>query len=231
MNAAKVRYESKVLLKEIPILANIDSRRICHPFTNDIYFWDEYGDFYDLTQKKDYEKWIAYMEELIDKSDVDDIFFLVFGKNYVLTWLKYIEPYVEKDKFDELLYIAWSNTGVHPKSYGVKTKDLIRWLKNADMKNIMSEGEYRYWKNLPDTVELYRGGDSHCEYYDIAWTPNLETARWFQNKMENNKGPLFKVIVSKEHCICCFNCEGEYEVVVDVFAVENMIEEIPPYYA
>lgn len=226
MDITKVRYESKVLLKEIPILANLDTRLISHPFVDDIYFWDEVGDFYDLTQKKDYSKWITYMETLIDTLDVYEIFFMVYDKNYVFTWLKYIETYVEKDEFDEMLSIAWSTREIHPKNYGVKAKDVICWFKNADKKIIMREREYKYWENLPDAVELYRVGGRCPEYYDIAWTPSLETARWLQSKMEDSEGSLFKVIVPKEHCICCFDCRDEYGVIVDIDEMKNVMDEI-----
>ena len=81
---------------------------------------------------------------------------------------------------------------------------------------------------MPDEVVLYRGASHKGSERAISWCTELETAEWFANRFANEDNParVYKLIAPKKHCLCYFGSRGEHEIILDVNAVKDKIEQI-----
>jgi hypothetical protein len=223
-----IKTVTKRLLRAVPIKVDPMYEFIVqHPFTNSPYTAGFSREILDIRTEDGYKKWIAVMDQIIDESDLSRIF-VRLNNAWNLTWLNLIKPYLSISDFSELLHEAWVLEENPNMDINVSTEVAIEWFKEADKKILMSEEEYAYWKALPDEVILYRGVANGRKKYGISWTDNKGKAIWFQNRWadEDNPGRLLRVKTAKEHCLCYLNSRNEKEVVLDVNAVKNDIEDI-----
>lgn len=224
----EVRNYSKAMLSAIPIRTDEKFEFIVqHPFTSSPYVITRSGKMLDLRIEENYEEWIKNTEEVIDESDLSNIYALI-NSPWKLTWLKFVKPYLSGADFAEYLQLSWTMQENPNMDNNVSTATAIKWFKSADKKALMEPEDYEYWQNLPEEVTLYRGVSIGRKKYGISWTDDEEKALWFKARFERGgkKGSLLKVTVKKEHCLAYFDTRNEKEIVLDVNAVKKDIEEV-----
>ena len=74
------------------------------------------------------------------------------------------------------------------------------------------------YKNLPESIRVYRGVAVGRNPKGLSWTNNLEKARWFSNRFnnENEVGYIQTVVVNKKDILAYFNTRNEDELVCDI---------------
>lgn len=222
-----IKDTTKALIYTVPIKCDNDFGIVQHPFTNSM-IGCLGKEFIDLSVEENKERWLKEKCSLIDKTDIDRIFYVLLGSAWLLTWLKYTKEDLTKEKFTEYLAHAWITEDNPNMDANVSIPELIKWFKECDKKLLMDEEDYEYWKSLPETVTLYRGVSKGRARYGLSWTNSRAKAEWFQNRFAvgDERGQLLQVTVSKEHCLCYFNTRNEREIVLDVNAVIEDIVEI-----
>lgn len=225
-NIDGIRNASKALLFAVEINCDNPFGIISHPFANHIFSIGENHEMLNLTNEEDCKKWKNHLSKKIDQSDLARIYMMI-NKPWRITWLKYIEPYLSDKDFAEYLADAWVSEEMPNLNPNVSVKELIRWFKRADKKDLMDQFEYDAWQQLPDAIELYRGV-SHGTEVSISWTTEFETARWFAERFATDERPArtYKVTAEKKDCLCYFRSRGENEIILDVHAVKDKIIQI-----
>ena len=226
-NIDKVRYVSKQLLRLVPVDPVKGFEFIVqHPFTNSPVSMSRDGRMLDLTNRKDYEEWIDIIEELIDRVSVEHILYHMINTPWNLTWLDFVKEYLSEKDFAVFLGYAWVSQENPNMDVNVDNGEAIKWFKKVNKKHLMNKEDYEYWKSLPEKVTLYRGVGRGRKELGLSWTENKEKAEWFRDRWGNEEGKLLKVIADKKYCLCYFNSRGEHEIVLDVQAVKDLVQEI-----
>ena len=226
-NVEKVRMTSKALLRAVPVVPHERFAFIVqHPFTNSPVSMSRDGKMLDLTKKEDYKQWISIVEELIDQSPVEKILYNILNDPWSLTWLDFVKDYLSEKDFAKFLEYSWTMQENPNMDENVSNGKVVEWFKKANKKYLMSKEDYEHWKSLPDTVTLYRGVGRGRKEFGLSWTENKAKAEWFRDRWDNEEGKLLQVIADKKHCLCYFNSRGEHEIVLDVQAVKDLIQEI-----
>lgn len=223
----KVKEQSKLLLYAVSIEPD-HYGIVRHPYIQSTHAYIKEKGLIDITIEENYNLWIKTMVDAIDTHSIQQIFDIMITTPWKLTWLKFAKPYLSKKDFSNLLGIGWVTEDNPNMDVNVSTATAIKWFKNVDKEVLMNAEELAYWKALPDEVTLYRGVSKGRKKYGISWTDNKDTAIWFKNRFltDTSKGCLLKVVAPKEHCLCYLNRRNEKEIVLDVKAVKNIIEEI-----
>lgn len=86
---------------------------------------------------------------------------------------------------------------------------------------MMTEKERAHLEALPDTFVIYRGGVSGAPIRDASWTLNIDVARWFANRFNQN-GQVLKGEVCKSDVISYQARRGESEIMVYPEHVKEM---------
>ena len=223
----KVKEQSKLLLYAVSIEPAYYGI-VRHPYIQSTHTYIKEKGFVDITIEENYNLWIKSVEKAIDTHSIQQIFDCLITTPWKLTWLKFAKPYLSKKDFAQLLANAWVEEENPNDDKNVSIATAIKWFKEADKKALMDDEEYAYWEALPDEVVLYRGVSKGRKKYGLSWTDNKDTAIWFKNRFltGEEKGCLLKVVAPKEHCLCYLNGRSENEIVLNVKAVKNKIEEI-----
>jgi hypothetical protein len=221
-----VRSASKALLFAVEINCDNPFGIVSHPFTNNIFAMDDEHKIVNLTDADTCLQWKKNVAEAIDKASLNHIY-IMLNKPWKITWLKYVEQYMSDSDFASYLSDAYVSEEMPNLNPNVPVKELIKWFKRADKHYLMDQVEYDAWQQLPDVVELYRG-ISHGTEDGISWTTEFATAKWFAERFatDEHKARIYKVIANKKDCLCYFASRGEYEIILDVNAVKNKIEQI-----
>lgn len=102
--------------------------------------------------------------------------------------------------------------------------------------HLMCKEDYENYKKLPDKFIVYRGVAVGRNPHGLSWTLNLETAKWFANRFNNDKktGYIEKAVVRKSDMFAYFNTRGEDEIVCNVSSKDIIIldkaEKIKKYH-
>ena len=140
--------------------------------------------------------------------------FIVIRNSYKLVFLKYIKQYLSKSDFSKLLADAWVLSENPNDDANVSVRTLASWFKHADKKALMTEEDYEVYKSLPDTITVYRGITPGHNPKGLSWTQNIDTARWFANRYDN-EGYIQKAVIDKSRALAYLNTRNEDELVVD----------------
>lgn len=201
-----------------------------HPFTDTgiIVFRKDDGSIGQanlLEDKAELQKWRRHMAEQIDRSESAYHIHLMVTNPYRLTFLKYAQPYLSKTDFSEMLNDAWvrsENPNIDP---NVSQKELLALFRTADPAVLMDEDEYLQFKQLDDTVTVYRGVTSfNAENIKaLSWTLDYEKAVWFAHRFDED-GKVYEAQIAKEYILAYFNSRKEQEVIVDPKHLINISE-------
>ena len=120
-------------------------------------------------------------------------------KPYRLVFLKYAEPYLSQKDFSRILADAWTQTEAPHND-----------------PNLMEIDEYKQFKELENTVTVYRGVTPYNadNLKGLSWTLNPETAEWFANRFGDD-GTVYEAQIEKSHIYAYFSSRNESEIIVD----------------
>lgn len=219
-----------ITLLNFPITPNKMFPFFCsHPFSNCIatYIQSETENKLiplKLTEEDDYKKWINFMEEEINKWELND-FFININKPYLLTFLKYTKPYMTKSTFSEYLEYCWVIEENPNDDVNCSIPTLIKWFKEADKTILMDKDEYEIYTTLPDNFNIYRGVAVGRNPKGISWTNDYKTAEWFAHRYDktDKKGYIETLTIKKEDVLAYFNSRNEKEIVLDITNYRNKI--------
>lgn len=193
---------------------------VSHPFTNTCMISYKDGDhivFGNLLEDKEaYQKWHDDIEEMIEKADLQRIFFML-DKRYLLTFLKFSEKYLSKEDFSSFLADSWVRAENPNKDLNVNHSTLIRWFRGAKKDSLMDEEEFAVYNELPDEITVYRGVGIGRSEKGLSWTQDRDTAEWFAHRFDRGgqEGYLLEGTIRKEDVLAYFNGRNEEEVVLD----------------
>ena len=88
--------------------------------------------------------------------------------------------------------------------------------KKADPAVLMDEEEYELFKELDDTVTVYRGVTSYNakNIKALSWTLDRDTAEYFAHRFGED-GTVYEAQIDKKHIYALFTGRNESEVIVD----------------
>ena len=86
----------------------------------------------------------------------------------------------------------------------------------AEPTDLMDEAEYLQFKQLDDTVTVYRSVTSYNaeKVKALQWSLNFDKAKWFAHRFGED-GKVYEAQIDKEHILAYFNSRNEQEVIVD----------------
>lgn len=92
----------------------------------------------------------------------------------------------------------------------------------AKPKYIMDEDEYNAYKELPDVIDIYRGGfldEKESGIYGLSWTTDYEVAEFFNDRHKFTKDGgtvIYHTAISKKDVLAYFLQRDEFEIIADV---------------
>lgn len=129
-------------------------------------------------------RWQKAVNKQINESDSANRIFLLLTKPYRLVFLKYAEPYLSKKDFSQILSDVWIQTEAPHSDPNFSTDDFVKLFKKADPAFLMKKDEYECFRDLDNTLTIYRGVTPHNSnnLKGLSWTLNPETAEWFATR-------------------------------------------------
>lgn len=199
---------------------------VSHPFFSSTIIPKEGFAFLNLEDEKDLAEATDMWKKIIEKAKSYHEICMYMNKPYRLTFLKFCENYLSEEDFTVSLAENWVLSENPNQDKNVSRKKFISWFRKADKKLLMEEEDYEVYKNIPETITLYRGVcDSHARL-GLSWTASYEKAKWFASRWNSKNGYILKVTVSSEDILCYLNTRNEDEYVLDVFKYKNKIEKL-----
>jgi hypothetical protein len=193
---------------------------VSHPLINSFVQIDKENKMVQIT-KENYEKHIDELIERMEKYDkIFNILFMV-NKPYRLTFLIMIKDYLDEEEYNTVLQDSWTDTE-YP--HQCKTNDLVALFNRAKPELLMEENELARFKELPDTVVVYRGTQSSkAKIKGLSWSLSREKAEWFSKRFKLN-GKVYEATITKERIYAYFGSRGEEEVVLNPRYLKNIKE-------
>lgn len=221
----KIKQIAKNLLKLpirpmefLPMMVN-------HPFTNtSIISNPRDGGFLNIVQNPaDLQSWQKLVEETIDNSrSVEDLYMFV-STTYKFVFFNLISNYLSNKDFSTLLGSAY--TGTDNPNEVLNKAQLLNLFKKATPFDLMDNNEFEIFKNLPETITIYRSAKTSKKnnIETLSWTLDYNIAKWFSNR-HTTKGRIFQAEINKEHVLAYFNRRNEKEVIIDYHYLTNIKE-------
>jgi len=165
--------------------------------------------------EEDLKRWRKYVSCLIDKAESAYDLYLMFTAPYALTFLKFAKPYLSKQDMSEMLASAWTLSENPCRDPNVSKRELLAMFRTADPSVLMTEEELEIYRNLSDTVTVYRGvtGKAADASHGLSWSLQYETAQWFAKRF-GDRGCVYEAQIEKEHIHAYFSGRNESEVIV-----------------
>lgn len=198
---------------------------IDHPYFNNRILVSEEHEFVDIINQPDeFEKIRERFKQKILDGNLCTIFGLMLTK-YHLTFLKHAKSYMSKIDFEKHLACAWVSSENPNQDINVPIRTLISWFSKANKTNLMHSDELKYYNNLPDKVEIYRGiAVGRAEQEGLSWTCNYDTAKWFAGRFDTDeqKGYILKGVIKKEDIFAYLNSRDEDEILCNSKKIINI---------
>lgn len=213
----KIKDMAKMFLHQPIKIDKHLSPKLCvyHPFLSSSIVDIKTSGFVDVLENKEaLEEYNKFIENRIDISDLCSIYILV-RKPYRLTFIKYCEHYLSSKDLSELFADAWISTENPNQDANCSISYLTKLFKKCNKQYLMQEEDYKVYQSLPDNFTIYRGVAVNRNPKGLSWTQDLETAKWFAHRFDNNdkKGYVQSTIAKKENVLAYFNTRGEKEIV------------------
>lgn len=199
---------------------------VFHPFLTTSIIYTKSGLFDAFENPDKLEEYYQYMEEEIDKGDLYKIYVLI-RKPYRLTFVKHCDPYLSEKDLAELFADAWVSTENPNQDVNCPLSYLIKMFKRCDKQYLMQEKDYKVYQSLPETLTIYRGVAVGRNPKGLSWTQNLEKAKWFAHRFDNDEkqGYIQVATAKKEHVLAYFNTRNEDEIVYNTKKADVTILE------
>lgn len=207
---------------EIPFL-------LYHPYLENTMTFGPDNKLLDLTKYDDFIIVRNIYEERIKNTETVYQLFALMRTSYHFSFLKYIKQYLSKQDFDKLLAEIWISSENPNQDENVSINQFITWFSKADKSTIMSNKELRYYNNLPDIVNIYRGvAVGRAKQKGLSWTDDIKTAKWFAGRFDNDKkkGYVLSAKINKEDIFAYFNSRNENELLCNSKKIYD-IQKIP----
>lgn len=158
----------------------------------------------------------------IDEAKTPMEIFVLICKPYRLTFLKYIAEFLSDADFADFLAEGWVSSENPNGDVNVSLRTFVKWFRRADKKLLMSEEDYKVYRELPSSFQVYRGVAVGRNPKGLSWTRNLSTAEWFSKRFDTKtkKGYIQTAVINKTEALAYFNTRGEDEIVADSFKME-----------
>jgi hypothetical protein len=227
-NVREIRELAKMFL-ELPVKKDkLLPPEICvhHPFISSSYVQAGKGVIDIIKHPKGLEVYKKHMRQTIDKANVNEIFILL-RTPYRLVFLKQCYAYLSEKDLAELFADAWISTENPNQDPNCSISFLIRMFQRCKKEYLMTEEDYKVYQSLPETFTVYRGVAIGRNPGGISWTQNLETAKWFSQRFDNDneKGYILTATINKKDVLAYFNSRGKDEVVCNI---KKMMVKILP---
>lgn len=201
---------------------------VIHPFLNSSEIFID-GNYINILDKENYDKWITHFGKIVDKSDLIRLYML-WRDPWKLTFMKYCGEYLSEKDYAKFLADAWVTEENPNMDCNVSRQEVIRMFRSCKKEYLMEQDDLLYYNKLPQEIELYRGVSKGRIKLGLSWTDDKEKAIWFMNRWEDNKNCLLKVKANKKDIIAYFNTRNESECLLDVFKYRNRIKEVHNIY-
>lgn len=202
---------------------------IKHPFADSgiTMVRKETGDFemVNLMKEEDLDKWRSYVEKNIMEVGTAFHLYMMITKPYALVFLDHISEYLSDNDYASILSSAWLMSESPNLDPNFSKKRLLALFKRAAPCMLMDEEEYAKFRNLGDTVTIYRGVTSYNakNVKALSWTLDEKVAEWFAYRY-GEEGIVYEAQISKEHIYAYFDGRSEAEVIVDPKHLNNITQ-------
>jgi hypothetical protein len=98
-------------------------------------------------------------------------------------------------------------------------QNIFSWkhLLNSDRKckeSFMSKGDLKFFKNLPETLTIYRGCTKGLNENGYSYTTERTQAEWFANRFRNGEAKVVELKVKKKDVFAYTNSRSENEIII-----------------
>lgn len=237
-NLDKIKEQTKIIARAIPIKKESNLPIAIHPFTSEI-IWthkmmkDKVNEInesniskYDLSKKNVYEEWLKEFDLCIDKCDDILNIYMFWRDAWKLTFMKYCGDYLSKKDYAEYLAHSWVVEENPNMDANVPISESIKMFKSCKKEFLMEKDDFEYWKSMPNEVILYRGVSKGRVKLGLSWTDDKEMAKWFMNRWDDSKNCLLTVKANKKDIIAYFNTRNENEFLLDVLKYKDKIKVV-----
>ncbi len=201
---------------------------VIHPFLNSSEIFID-GNYINILNKENYDKWITHFSEIIDKSDLIRLYML-WRDPWKLTFMKYCGECLSEKDYAKFLADAWVTEENPNMDCNVSRQEVLKMFCSCKKEYLMEQDDLLYYNRLPQEIELYRGVSKGRIKLGLSWTDDKEKAIWFMNRWDDNKNCLLKVKANKKDIIAYFNTRNESECLLDVFKYKSKIKEVHNIY-
>lgn len=215
-----VKELAHTLLMIDPELTKFSPMIIHHPFTGAGIVGvvkDGQTQMLDITQDEaSLNTWRKAMAEQIEQAEKAHEIYMMVNKPYALTFLKFAEPYLSREDFSAILSSAWIMAEAPNQDINVNKRSLAAMFRKADPSVLMDDEEYTQFRDLDDTVTIYRGVTPYNaeNIKALSWTLDREKAEWFAHRFGED-GTVYVAQIDKKHIFALFTGRNESEVIVD----------------
>lgn len=180
----------------------------------------------DLREPEGLKKAQKRVLKTIDAVEDYSQFFMFIRAPYLPVFFKLTQQYLSHKDFSEALADVWTLVEFPNIDVNVSKGEFMQFFLKANKEWLMDEDEYKYYKELPEEITVYRGtGKGAKHLLGLSWTLDYEKAKWFATRW-GRKGVLYKGVIRKENVLAYFSRRSESEVVIDVGKLID-VEEIP----
>ena len=180
----------------------------------------------DLREPEGLKKVRERVLKTIDAVEKYAQFFVFVRTPFLPAFFKFTNQYLSLRDYSEALADVWTLVEFPNVDVNVSTNEFIRYFNKAQKDWLMDEEEYKFYKNLPEKITVYRGtGKGVRHLLGLSWTLDYKKAKWFATRW-NKEGVIYKGIIRKEHVLAYFSRRNESEVVIDVGKLID-VEEVP----
>ena len=131
-------------------------------------------------------------------------------------FFKLTQQHLSHKDFSEALADVWTLVEFPNIDVNVSKREFMQFFRRAHKEWLMDEDEYKFYKELPEEITVYRGtGKGARHLLGLSWTLDYEKAKWFATRW-NKKGVIYKGKIRKENVLAYFSRRNESEVVIDV---------------
>lgn len=110
-----------------------------------------------MDNPSDLKRWRDFVGQTIEKAGSAYEVYMMVTKPYGLTFLKFVYPHLSQADMSAILASAWTRAEAPNQDVNVKKSKLLSMFKAADPSSLMGEEDLERFRELEDTVTVYRG--------------------------------------------------------------------------
>lgn len=237
-NLQEIKEVTKAIARAVNVTNTSGLPIAVHPFIEST-LWLDKGDgietiqdnieSIDLTNQSVFDEWCKWFDCRVDECKNATRVYMLWRDPWKLTFMKYCGEHLNKRAYAEFLADAWVTEENPNMDANMSLEEAIQCFKKAEKCHLMTEEDYLYYNNLPSEIEVFRGVSKGRVELGLSWTDNKEKAIWFMERFKEMKSGEYKLLratIKKENVLAYFNTRNEQEIVVDVFAIQDKIEQI-----